>query len=157
MSRSIPEHILAHVTLGANDPMDSGATSPGAGWGEEDADQQEARYRPRTYPYHQYLPYDVEDESERQAHLDQIVKNLYISIQSGDFAPGTIRWSRELRNWLDLKFDLPRATRTKLVKLYYELSMAPGLDPAIFERFATMFMVLTKYYPKPVFHDVPLL
>ncbi|KAA8910242.1 putative proteasome activator subunit 4, partial [Sphaerosporella brunnea] len=121
----------------------SGATSPGAEWREDEGDQH-SRYRPRTYPYHRYLPYEVEDEAERQRHLDEIVRNLYIAIESRDFAPGAVRWTRELRGWLGLKFDPPRKTRAKLVRLYYELALAPGMDTAVAERFANMFMTLTK-------------
>lgn len=139
----IPDYVLAQLGLSGNDQVDSGATSPGAGWGDGEGDQQ-SRYRPRTFPYTKYLPYDVEDDAERQAHLDFIIKNLYISIEARDFAPGAVRWSRELRNWLELKFDPPRATRSKVVKLYYELSMAPGLGAAVAERFANMFMILVK-------------
>jgi len=39
----------------------------------------------------------------------------------------------------------------KLVNLYYELALAPGLDYLVAERFASMFMVLTKrkHYLRP--------
>jgi len=39
---------------------------------------------------------------------------------------------------------LARRTRIQLVHLYYELALAPGLDALVAERFASMFMVLTK-------------
>jgi proteasome activator subunit 4 len=139
----LPDYLVAHIVNG-NDRAGSGATSPGAEWREDEGDQQ-SRYRPRTYPYHRYLPYEVEDEAERQRHLDEIVRNLYIALEARDFTPGAVRWSRELRSWLGLKFDPPRKTRAKLVRLYYELALAPGLDSAVSERFASMFMTLTKY------------
>jgi proteasome activator subunit 4 len=52
---------------------------------------------------------------------------------------------------MSLKFDLTKQQRIALVKLYYELSLAPGLEYAIAERFASMFMVLTKrkHYLRP--------
>lgn len=103
-----------------------------------------ARLRPRTYPYFKYLPYDIEDEEERQRNFNEILKQLYICIQSGDFSPGAVHWTRELRGWLTLKFDPTREQRIRLVKLYYELALAPGIDPAVAERFASMFMHLTK-------------
>lgn len=140
----LPDSIIAHLGLGSgNEVAGSGATSPGAEW-PQDAPDSEARYRPRTFPYFRHLPYQVEDEAERQRHLDEITRNLYISIEARDFSPGAVRWTRELRNWLDLKFDPPRETRAKLVKLYYELSMAPGLDSPVAERFASTFMNLIK-------------
>ena len=134
-----PDIIIAHLGLHGSEQAGSGATSPGAEWREDEGDQQ-SRYRSRTFPY------KAEDEPEVQAHLDEIVRNLYISIEARDFSPGAVRWSRELRGWLSLKFDPPRKTRAKLVRLYYELAMAPGLDPTVSERFSSMFMTLTKYF-----------
>ncbi|PGH08492.1 hypothetical protein AJ79_05981 [Helicocarpus griseus UAMH5409] len=135
----------------------SRATSPG---GEPiringvvlDDPLKKARNRPRTYPYFKYLPYDIEDEDERQRNLEEILKHLYIAVESGDFNPGAVHWTRELRGWLSLKFDPTREQRIKLVKLYYELALAPGIDPSTAERFASMFMLLTKrkHYLRPV-------
>lgn len=128
----------------------SRASTPGGGW---DDDQKQlnggdnsklARTRPRTFPYYRYLPYATEDQQERENNLDDCLKNLYIAVSAGDFSPGAVHWTREIRGWLSLKFDLPRDTRVKLVKLYYELALAPGLDFVVAERFASMFMVLTK-------------
>ncbi|KAI9838315.1 MAG: hypothetical protein M1819_005583 [Sarea resinae] len=134
----------------------SRATSPGiGGWGNSSADGQDFdrqnRNRPRTYPYFSYLPYTVEDEDRRQKNLEEILKQLYISVEAGDFAPGAVHWTRELRSWLGLKFDPSTAIRVKLVRLYYELALAPGIDPSVSERFASMFMVLTKrkHYLRP--------
>ncbi|KAL1959338.1 hypothetical protein VTO42DRAFT_2525 [Malbranchea cinnamomea] len=134
----------------------SRATSPGGepppnAFQLEDP-RQKARSRPRTYPYTRYLPYEVEDEAARQRSLDEIIKNLYIAVESGDFNPGAVHWTRELRAWFSLKFDPTREQRANLVRLYYELALAPGIDPPISERFASMFMALTKrkHYLRPV-------
>lgn len=74
----------------------------------------------------------------------EILKQLYIAIEAEDFSPGAVHWTRELRLWLNLKFEITRELRRNLVQLYYMLALAPGLDPAAAERFAMMFMVLTK-------------
>ena len=121
----------------------SRATSPG-GTSADNGNQNMARSRPRTYPYFRYLPYDVEDETVLYNNLDTIIKHLYVCIEAGDFAPGAVHWTRELRSWLGLKFDLSKAQRVKLVKLYYELALAPGIDVAVAERFSNMLMALTK-------------
>ena len=125
------------------------ATSPGDGWrqtngGIHGGDINQSRSRPRTFPYFDYLPYETENQAERLESLDTCLKHLYIAVSAGDFAPGAVHWTREIRGWLSLKFDLPRSTRVKLVQLYYELALAPGLDYLVAERFASMFMVLTK-------------
>lgn len=123
----------------------SRATSPG---GEpvavNGAGEPKARVRPRTYPYFEYLPYQLEDEAERERTFREILNQLYVSVEAGDFSPGAVHWTRELRGWLSLKFDPTRTERINLVKLYYELSLAPGIDPGVSERFASMFMLLTK-------------
>ena len=126
----------------------SRATSPGAGPREADGTQDDqkkvSRNRPRTYPYFRYLPYEVEDEEERQRNFDEILKHLYVAVEAGDFSPGAVHWTRELRSWLGLKFDPTKEQRAKLVRLYYELALAPGIDITVAERFSSMFMVLTK-------------
>ncbi|KAL2385584.1 hypothetical protein RJ035_004941, partial [Blastomyces gilchristii] len=142
----LSDHLAADFTYSGNET--SRATSPGGepvrinGVVLEDQ-VKEARNRPRTYPYFKYLPYQVEDESERQCNLEEILKHLYIAVESGDFNPGAVHWTRELKGWLSLKFDPTREQRVKLAKFYYELSLAPGIDPNVAERFATMFMLLT--------------
>jgi proteasome activator subunit 4 len=98
----------------------------------------------RTYPYFRYLPYQTEDDAERQKNFEEILKHLYVAVEAGDLAPGAVHWTRELRNWLSLKFRPSKEQRVKLIKLYYELSLAPGVDTSTADRFASMFMVLTK-------------
>lgn len=127
----------------------SRATSPGGDWEDSNGDangkEKLSRCRPRTFPYTKYLPYETESDAERLENLNTCIKHLYVAVSAGDFSPGAVHWTREIRGWLALKFDLPRHLRVKLIKLYYELALAPGLDVVVAERFASMFMVLTKY------------
>ncbi|KAF2400915.1 hypothetical protein EJ06DRAFT_493478 [Trichodelitschia bisporula] len=133
----------------------SRASTPGGGWrnanGNLDEAPKLARTRPRTFPYFKYLPYATEDASDREKNLEICLKHLHMALEAGDFSSGAVHWTREIRGWLSLKFDLPRETRIRLVKLYYELALAPGLDYLVAERFASMFMVLTKrkHYLRP--------
>lgn len=131
---------------GKDGPDLSRATSPG---GEEpreiSGNKDMARHRPRTYPYHRYLPYDIEDNAQRQRNFDEILKQLYIAIEARDFSSGALYWTREIRNWLNLKFEATKDQRVKLVTLYYELALAPGIESVPAERFCSMLMVLTKY------------
>ncbi|KAL2005777.1 hypothetical protein VTN00DRAFT_10270 [Thermoascus crustaceus] len=137
-------HELSRATSPGGTPLESDGTIPES--------EQKARVRPRTYPYFKYMPYQLESEDDRQRNLHEILKCLYIAVEAGDFSPGAVHWTRELRGWLSLKFDPTREQRVKLVKLYYELSLAPGIDPNVAERFASMFMLLTKrkHYLRPV-------
>jgi len=123
----------------------SRATSPGMGYTSSDPDvEREKRYRPRTYPYFKLLPYPVEEEAERNDALEEILKQLYIALKAEDMSPGAVHWTRELRGWLNLKFEITRVLRVKLVHLYYMLALAPGIDYAAQERFESMFRFLLK-------------
>ncbi|KAI9933023.1 hypothetical protein AWENTII_004630 [Aspergillus wentii] len=152
MDGSAPKAILTSENF-HNVHEISRATSPGGEpAGMNGGGEQKARVRPRTYPYFRYLPYTPEDEPERDQNLREILRHLYIAVEAGDFSPGAVHWTRELRAWLSLKFDPTRTDRINLVRLYYELSLAPGIDPNVAERFASMFMFLTKrkHYLRPV-------
>ncbi len=130
----------------------SRCTSPGLGWdGSESAADREKRYRPRTFPYFKHLPYPVEAETGREAALQEILKQLYTCLKAEDFSPGAVHWTRELRGWLNLKFEITRELRVKLAKLYYMLALAPGLDNSSADRFLAMFLTITKkkHYLKP--------
>ena len=115
-------------------------------------DHKRSRNRPRVFPYFKCLPYQVEDEARRQQDLEEILKHLYIALQAGDFAPGAVHWTRELRSWMSLKFDPTIEQRVKLVKLYYELALAPGIESTVAERFTNMFLLLVKrkHYLRPL-------
>jgi proteasome activator subunit 4 len=143
---------LSHHALSISIDEFSRSTSPGNGFDASSSPTDKAkRYRPRTFPYFHLLPYPVEGEDERNAALQAILKHLYMAIKAEDFSPGAVHWTRELKGWLGLKFEITRELRVRLVKLYYMLSLAPGLDAAASERFLTMFVVLTKkkHYLKP--------
>lgn len=133
---------------------DSRATSPGAvARSDGDGDVERlGRTRARVFPYQRYLPYESESMEQREQDMDEMIKHLYVVVAAGDFVPGAMHWTKELRGCLALKFDLTRKQRISLVKLYYELSLAPGLEYSAQERFASMFMVLTKrkHYLRPV-------
>jgi proteasome activator subunit 4 len=123
----------------------SRATSPGLGFSSNGVEtEEEKRYRSRTYPYFKLLPYTVEEEGERNTALQEILKQLYIALKAEDFSPGAVHWTRELKGWMGLKFEITRTLRVKLVKLYYMLSLAPGIDATATDRFESMFRVLTK-------------
>ncbi|KAI5859308.1 hypothetical protein GGS23DRAFT_330594 [Durotheca rogersii] len=122
----------------------SRATSPGLPPSSSAGTDDSKRYRPRTFAYSQLLPYPVEDDAERDAALRGILKQLYIAIKAEDFSPGAFHWTRQLQGWLSLKFDMPRELRARLVKLYFHLSLAPGLDNNAADRFSKMVVTLIR-------------
>jgi Proteasome-substrate-size regulator, N-terminal len=99
------------------------------------------------YNYWNHLPYEVEDEDTRIAHLNDIIRDLYTCVRAGDFEGGARTASRQIKRWLHLKFKMPKDTRKKLIKLYYELALTPGIDPSAADTFANMFKLLASYEP----------
>ena len=141
LSASAASHLFANFH--AYEPI-SRATSPGIACPKSNEDDKK-RYRPRTFAYFQQLPFEVEEEKERDAALRGILKQLYIAIKAEDFSPGALHWTRELQAWLALKFEMTRETRANLAKLYYSLALAPGLDSNTADRFLRMVLTLTRY------------
>ncbi|KAM0250889.1 hypothetical protein ACHAQJ_008467 [Trichoderma viride] len=147
LSANAASHLM--TSFAAYEPI-SRATSPGLPFAKSDDDDKK-RYRPRTFAYFRQLPFEVEEEAQRDAALQGILKQLYISIQAEDFSPGALHWTRELQGWLNLKFEMTRDLRAKLAKLYYSLALAPGIDASAADRFLRMVLTLTRknHYLKP--------
>ena len=122
----------------------SRATSPGLPLSDGPDEDDKKRYRPRTFSYFRLLPFDVEEDSQRDAALSGILKNLYIALKAEDFAPGALHWTRELQGWLNLKFEMTRELRARLARLYYHLSLSPGLDSNTTNQFIKMVITLTR-------------
>lgn len=122
----------------------SRATSPGDTTRRERFDDSR-RYRPRTFNYFNLLPYPIESEAERDAALDGILRELYISLKAEDISPGSLHWTRELQRWQSHKFDMPRELRARLVHLFYHLSFARGVNPAAADRYIKTVISLSRY------------
>lgn len=129
----------------------------------EGTESTQNRLVPRTYPYTASLPYPVESRRDQLSHLSHIVNKLYTAIQAQDLAPGggsvtatsITHWTRELKSWVRLKFDLPIQTRLALIRVYYDLALAtvvsaasntmiPGGDDVPFDKFVSMFCLLAR-------------
>ena len=97
------------------------------------------------FDYWSRLPYPVEEEAKRLADLDELIADLYVAVKAGDFAGGARTASRQIKRWLHLKFKMPKETRIKLIKFYYELSLTPGIDIRAADSFAGMVKTLAQY------------
>ena len=97
------------------------------------------------FNYWNHLPYEVEDDATRFAHLNDIIGDLYTYIRAGDFEGGARKASRQIKRWLHLKFKMPKEMRKELAKVYYDLALTPGIDPSAADGFATMFKLLATY------------
>ena len=102
------------------------------------------RYRPRTFSHIRLLPYKVEEDEHRDTSLNDILKNLYISIMAEDFSHGALLWTRQLQGWLNLKFEMTRNLRARLTRLYYHLALSRGLESNTADQFFKMVITLTR-------------
>ena len=100
--------------------------------------------RQKTFPYFSTLPYPIESAEDRLANLNVITGHLCLALAAEDW-PRAIYWNSELRDWMALKFVLPKAVRIRLIQVYYEVITAFGVDPRAHARFMSMFLELTKY------------
>ncbi|EMR08512.1 hypothetical protein PNEG_02995 [Pneumocystis murina B123] len=109
----------------------------------------------KTFLYREILPYNIENKEKQLENLEKITKNIYISLAANDFSKAAI-FSKEINNWLNLKFDLPRQIRIKLVNVYYELCTTEGISPNNQRRFESLFLSLTKRHHYLSIHDISL-
>ncbi|KAI9254007.1 hypothetical protein BY458DRAFT_521472 [Sporodiniella umbellata] len=90
-----------------------------------------------TMNYSQSLPYFSSINNEAGDWLLEIQSNLVLCVEAKDYATGTVAWIRRLTSYLDMKHTLPRQLRASIAKLMYELTVTPGMDPALIELWAT--------------------
>ena len=90
------------------------------------------------------LPYEVESLAEMDRRLALILTRLTEAIGLRDWDVGFWRWQRELGRWLAMKYPMQRATRVRLVELYYELAVSPGMDARLVETFASTVLQLVE-------------
>ncbi|QSL66846.1 hypothetical protein MERGE_001233 [Pneumocystis wakefieldiae] len=109
----------------------------------------------KTFLYREILPYNIENKEKQLENLNKITKDIYISLAANDFSKAAI-FSKEINNWLNLKFDLPRQVRIKLVNVYYELCTTQGIPPNNQRRFESLFLSLTKRRHYLSIHDISL-
>ncbi|GAA5921528.1 hypothetical protein JCM1841_000553 [Sporobolomyces salmonicolor] len=90
--------------------------------------------KPREKPreeqldYPQSLPYEAESLEEMDAKLEEIVRRLIDCVRAKDYDVGFVQWNHRLECWISLKYPMKREIRAKLAKLYFELSVLPGMD-----------------------------
>ncbi|KAF5355656.1 hypothetical protein D9756_004216 [Leucocoprinus leucothites] len=90
------------------------------------------------------LPYSIEPESQMQQTLDFIIKRICQAVEAQDYDVGFQQWDTMLAFWLTLKYPIPKDKRIKLARLYFELSIVPGISMQVVASSADGFRLLTK-------------
>ncbi|KAG0312267.1 hypothetical protein BGZ99_009606 [Dissophora globulifera] len=79
------------------------------------------------------LPYGHDLSQEASDMLSNIIYHFGLSLRSEDWAPGALYWAKQLNQYLDLKYELPKETRVAFAKVFWELTIAPGMDSTMVE------------------------
>ncbi|KAF9474298.1 hypothetical protein BDN70DRAFT_884955 [Pholiota conissans] len=92
------------------------------------------------------LPYECESVEDMQSRLEEIVEKIYICAKSKNWLVLST-WDGMLQCWLLMRYPMQKTTRSKLVRLYYELCLLPGIEPRILRSWADMLSRLLSNKP----------
>ncbi|KAG5648210.1 hypothetical protein DXG03_006165 [Asterophora parasitica] len=80
--------------------------------------------------YRGSVPYRTESVEEMHQKLEEIVGKIFIAAKSQNWLVLST-WDGMLQCWLLMRYPMPKSTRSKLVRLYYELSLIPGVEARV--------------------------
>ncbi|KAF9459432.1 hypothetical protein BDZ94DRAFT_1312356 [Collybia nuda] len=95
------------------------------------------RQRASLQTYINSLPYECESIEEMEEKLEQIVSKIYICAKAKNWLVLST-WDGMLQCWLLMRYPMTKSTRAKLVRLYYELCLLPGLEPRVIRSWSDM-------------------
>ncbi|GAA6053733.1 hypothetical protein JCM3770_003189 [Rhodotorula araucariae] len=84
--------------------------------------------RSQQLDYQEALPYATESIEEMDKKLEEIVRRLVDCVRAKDYDVGFVQWNHRLECWMSLKYPMKRELRAKLGRLYFEISVLPGMD-----------------------------
>ncbi|KIK71342.1 hypothetical protein GYMLUDRAFT_33493 [Collybiopsis luxurians FD-317 M1] len=83
------------------------------------------------------IPYECESIESMQARLEEIVGKIAVCAKSQNWHQMTV-WDKMLQCWVIMRYPMPKSTRARLVRLYYELCTAPGVEARVIRNWADM-------------------
>ncbi|KDR84826.1 hypothetical protein GALMADRAFT_233236 [Galerina marginata CBS 339.88] len=95
------------------------------------------KQRASLQTYLDSLPYECESVEDMQARLEEIVEKIYICAKAKNWLVLST-WDGMLQCWLLMRYPMEKTTRAKLVRLYYELCLVPGVEPRVLRSWADM-------------------
>ncbi|KAF9535513.1 hypothetical protein CPB83DRAFT_841889 [Crepidotus variabilis] len=114
------------------------------------------RYMEKLKEYAKSIPYAIEPYSTALELLDFFTIRLIQSVEAKDFDIGFLQWDSMLTYWLMLKYPLPKERRIKLAKLYFHLSITPGMPAQMIATCADGFKAFTRSKHKVTIDDMRL-
>ncbi|KAJ3798132.1 hypothetical protein GGU11DRAFT_782291 [Lentinula aff. detonsa] len=83
------------------------------------------------------VPYECETLEYMQARLEEIVGKIAVCARAQNWHVMTV-WDKMLQCWMIMRYPMQKSTRAKLVRLYYELCMLPGIEARVIRSWADM-------------------
>lgn len=94
----------------------------------EDIEHATDRYMLKLKEYARSLPYTIEPYARMLEMLNFILLRLTQCIKAKDYEPGFVQWDSMLSYWNMLKYPIPKEKRVLLAKLYFQVSVTPGMS-----------------------------
>ncbi|KAF8898398.1 hypothetical protein BD779DRAFT_1607219 [Infundibulicybe gibba] len=94
--------------------------------------------------YAKSLPYATEPYAQMMEMLDFILLRITQCVEAKDFDVGLLQWDSMLTYWSMLKYPIPRDRRIQLARIYFYVSVTPGVPTQIIATCADGFKGLTK-------------
>ncbi|KAJ6574754.1 hypothetical protein B0H19DRAFT_932973 [Mycena capillaripes] len=83
-------------------------------------------------------PYPCESPQEMLAKLEQIISKMHVCIRAKNWLVMST-WDGVLECWLLMRYPISKPIRAKLVRLYYELILLPGIEARTVRNWIHMF------------------
>ncbi|KAA1468528.1 hypothetical protein DENSPDRAFT_833844 [Dentipellis sp. KUC8613] len=83
------------------------------------------------------VPYECETPEAMQEKLEFIIGKMAICIETKNWLVLTT-WDGVLQCWMLMRYPISKPIRAKLVRLYYELCLLPGIEPRVVRSWADM-------------------
>ncbi|KAK1232605.1 Proteasome activator BLM10 [Marasmius sp. AFHP31] len=122
----------------------------------ENNETSEERYIQKLKNYAQSVPYSVEPYSKMMEMLDFILLRIVQCIEAKDYDVGFLQWDSMVTYWSMLKYPIPKDKRILLAKLYFHVSVTPGMSAQVIATCADGFKVLTQSKKKVSVKDFRL-
>ncbi|KAI0322289.1 hypothetical protein OF83DRAFT_1094493 [Amylostereum chailletii] len=114
------------------------------------------RYLLKLKSFARALPYSIESNAKMQSLLNFICKRIIQAVEAKDYDPGFLQWDSMLTYWSYLRYPIPKEKRIQMVKLYFYLSVTPGMPLHVVATCADALDTLTRSKNKLSVDDLRL-
>ncbi|ESK98482.1 membrane protein [Moniliophthora roreri MCA 2997] len=141
-------------TLSLYDPGPlSDVQTNGNGIHSEETDD---RYMQKLKNYAKSVPYSIEPHSKMMKMLHFIMLRIAQCIDAKDYEVGFLQWDSMLTYWSMLKYPIPKDKRIALAKIYFHVSVTPGMPAQVIATCADGFKLLAQSTKKITVSDMRL-